>query len=217
MSATEASKLISQLTVKDRSTVAGAGVDQLRDLANQFAERRVPAQVRRAAAAQGVKLTTLAQFVARCIAAGVHKPAGWTGYLKHGLAKLVGLSERTVRRCVKVLRLAGVLDGDITECHQDEQTGKYRRGPTTLRLMLPTWARSAHWRRPKPLVPAPPPSGQRRPHLAVSPGPDAYKTNGHPTDSPVDSGPWPPDKATRARVMAALAAELARHGERRPR
>lgn len=199
-SITEASRDLCQQAVISPSTLAGDRPPsrvQLLDLHAEISAGRVPDQLKRACAAQGLKLSTLATAVARLIDAKVHEH-GWTGYLKHGLTKLLGVSYRVVRRIVKVLRAVGIFLGDTAQAYRGED-GKLRRDPSTFLLALPGWARSAHWgrskRTAKPAKPLVAPSGQRWPHPSVpslSEPSDAYKTKGEDTQTPVDSAPpWP--------------------------
>ena len=170
-------------------------------------------ELRAACTFHDVSIGTVARALAALVDAGHWNGQAWRGYIKHEVAALLALSERTARRVVKVLRAVLVLDADIPEPHQDE-SGNYSRGPSTFRLALPAWARAAHWReRPGG------PSGQRWPQKR-GPGPDpslsstsaTRKTKAHTSDVDLDAGDNAPPAPPSADYVKERNALIARNG-----
>jgi len=103
-------------------------------------------ELRAAAAAERVSWAAVARCLSTWWDAGTVKAGTFVGYIETDLAALWKVSRRVARRVVKVLRAAGFLEGWPPDAHLDPETGRYVRGPSTFRVGLPAWCRSAHWK-----------------------------------------------------------------------
>ena len=135
----------------------------------------------------------IGRLLAALIELGAWKAAGWTGPYST-LARVTGYGERQIRRAMKALRAAGIVEGEPLAPEQGED-GKWLRSPGTYRLRLPRWCQARHWRLPQPSASAgedvspAPPTGHERPDSRVTYTSDAYKQEVVDALEPVDRPP----------------------------